>query len=940
MTTTYWNLAGSDLRQDWSSIGLITRDDDWSGVPSITGYLGDYTTTSPTGVDPRTVTAAAPTSVDVIANLTNVANTSGGVGEFQIANPVVALQGSGTADAPNLVFFLDATGRQNIRVEYLLRDIDGTADNAVQQVALQYRISPTSDWVNVPATDTNNAYVPDATLGGSATLETRVDAILPSDADNAAQLQVRVITTNAGGSDEWVGVDDIVVSSQPAGPGVPGTLSVADASVTEGNSGTTDLAFTVSRVGGAAGAVSATWTVTLPGGEFGASAGDFAPGTSFSGTVSFAAGQTSARIVLAVRGDQLPEFDERLTVTLSDATGGATIDRASATGTILNDDLLPLTISQIQGAGHTSPVAGQAVVTQGIVTAVDTNGFYLQGLSDGDDRTSDAIFVFTGGAPQDVFVGDGLEVQGTVTEFRAGTGGLTVTEITAPVITLISTENALPDATLIGQGGRVPPTQVIDDDRLASFDPANDGIDFWESLEGMRVTLDAPQVVSNTSRTTIGTGANAQTFVETDVVVSGGAGATGINARGGITISQGDFNPEKIQIQADPALFAGFDPNYTVGDRLTSVTGIVNYSAATYEVLVTDAVSVTRDATLEREITTLRGDADHLSLATYNVENLDPTDTKFDRLGRDIAINLGGPDVLAVQEIQDANGAAAGGTLSGQLTADRLIAAIRTAGGGNYAYVEIAPSAANTTGGEPNGNIRNGFLYNVDRVSYVQGSALLIDDGASYTNTRKPLVAQFDFNGERLTAINVHLTSRGGSDPLFGANQPPADAGDAARTAQALGVKNYVAGLPEGTNVAILGDWNGFAWENAQTQLTDRSRGGVFTDLATLLPTQERYSYEFDGNAQQLDHILVTSRLAQGAQYDAVHINSEFAGDRPTDHDPQLTLLRMGTGPVPTAAAFTEASPEAFGTDLHAAGAAGGWSGAGHQLMLETVAAF
>lgn len=911
MTTAYWNLAGGSLTQDWSNNGLITANDDWSGVPSIMGYLGDYTTASPTAVDPRTIIAAAPTTVDVIANQANPNTlTSGGVAEFQIANPVVALQGSGTADAPNLVFYLDATGRQNVRVRYLLRDIDGSTDNAVQAVALQYRISATADWTNVP-----EGYVADATEGGTATKTTEIDVILPADANNAATLEVRVITTNAAQNDEWVGVDDIIVSSEPAGPGVPGTLSIQDTSVREGDSGTADLSFVVNRIGGAAGAVSATYTVTLPGGRDGADINDF-DGLTLTGTVSFAAGQTSARITLPVRGDTLPEFDERVLVTLSDPTGGATIDRATATGTILNDDILPLLIGEIQGAAHISPVAGQVVRTAGIVTAVDSNGFYLQDSGDGDVRTSDGIFVFTGTAP-DVFVGDGISIQATVTEFRGGTGGLTITQLSSAEITIDSIDNVLPAAVLIGQGGRMPPSQVIDDDRLTSFDPATDGIDFWESLEGMRVTLDAPQVVANTSTTVAG----ANTFIETDVVVSGGIGATGINARGGITISDGDYNPEKIQLQVDRTIFDGFNPNYTIGDQLTNVTGVVNYAAANFEVLVTEAVSVTRDVTLGREVTELRGDARSLSLATYNMENLDPTDSKFDQLARDVVVNLGRPDVLGVQEIQDANGAASGGTLSGQATADKLIAAIRAAGGGNYAYVEIAPSAPNTTGGEPNGNIRNGFFYNIDRVSYVAGSAELIE-GAAYNGTRRPLVAEFDFlpTGERLTAINVHLTSRGGSEPLWGANQPPADAGDAARTNQALGVKNYVAALLQAdptAKVALMGDFNGFAWEEAQTQLTDRARGGMFTDLATLLAPEERYSYMFQGNSQQLDHILVTDSLVQGARYDAVHINSEFAGNRPTDHDPQLTLLRMDAPAAAPAAAttFDHVSMQAFGAD-------------------------
>ena len=75
---------------------------------------------------------------------------------------------------------------------------------------------------------------------------------------------------------------------------------------------------------------------------------------------------------------------------------------------------------EIQGAGHVSDYVGQPVLTTGIVTAVDTNGYYLQDAAgDGDARTSDAVFVFTGAAPA-VAVGDALSVLGTVGEFSGG----------------------------------------------------------------------------------------------------------------------------------------------------------------------------------------------------------------------------------------------------------------------------------------------------------------------------------------------------------------------------------------------------------------------------------------------------------------------------------------------------------------------------------------
>lgn len=670
----------------------------------------------------------------------------------------------------------------------------------------------------------------------------------------------------------------------------PSHVRVGDAKVVEGDSGTVNLIFTVSRAGGSANAASVDYSVNLDGT---ASADDLAPGAVLAGTISFAPGELSKQIVVPVQGDRVGEANETLSVSLGATSGNVVIVDGTATGTITNDDPVALTISQIQGEGHVSAYVDQQVVTTGVVTAVDTNGFYLQSaVGDGNARTSDAVFVFTSGAPT-VVVGDGVSVRGTVAEFQGSTASLSLTEIVAPTVTVESHGNALPSAILLGAGGLLPPAEAIDNDGLTSYDPASDGIDFWESLEGMRVTIETPQVVSNTNE-----------FGETDVVASLGNGATGVNDRGGITISAGsqgvaDYNPEKIQIDDDSGIFAGFNPDYSIGDQLSSVTGVVNYAFDNYEVIVTEAVTTTKDVTLARETTALQGNANDLSIATYNLENLDASDNKFDILANDIVYNLRGPDIIAVQEIQDADGAGSGSNLSGTVTAQGLIDAIYAESGMRYAYVEIAPTSPGSTGGEGGGNIRNGYLYNIDRVDYVEGSAELID-GAAYNGTRRPLVAQFAFAGETITTINVHLTSRLGSDPLWGDNQPANDAGDSARTAQAAGIKAWVqAHLADdpAMNIAVLGDWNGFYFEQAQTQLTDPAQGGVFTNLATLLPEEERYSYMFNGNAQLIDNILVTGGLVTGAQYDAVHLNAEFTGSRPTDHDAQLATLRLGAAP-------------------------------------------
>jgi parallel beta-helix repeat protein len=161
------------------------------------------------------LTADVAVAGDVIANQTGTGLTTGGVAEFEITDPVVALQGSTTADAPYLTFFLNTLGVEDVTVSYNVRDIDGTSDDTNQQVALQYRVGSSGSWSNV--TTGTNTYIADATTGpGLSDLVTAVSGVLPADADNRAEVQVRVLTTNAPSSDEWVGIDDIVITATPA----------------------------------------------------------------------------------------------------------------------------------------------------------------------------------------------------------------------------------------------------------------------------------------------------------------------------------------------------------------------------------------------------------------------------------------------------------------------------------------------------------------------------------------------------------------------------------------------------------------------------------------------------------------------------------------------------------------------------------------------------
>jgi len=216
---TFFNLSGGNVSRNCANTGLITTKDAWTGVGSIEGYRGDDMTAS-TGTDPQTLLSVIGTPLDVNANQTNPNTfTTGGVAEFEITDPTIALNGSGTADAPHLYFYMNAAGRSNVTISYNLRDIDGSADNSIQQVALQYRLGTSGDFVNVPS-----AYVADASSGPNlATLVTPVSATLAL-WSGVSNLEFRVITTNAVGNDEWIGIDDISVTSTPVPE--PATMAI------------------------------------------------------------------------------------------------------------------------------------------------------------------------------------------------------------------------------------------------------------------------------------------------------------------------------------------------------------------------------------------------------------------------------------------------------------------------------------------------------------------------------------------------------------------------------------------------------------------------------------------------------------------------------------------------------------------------------------------
>jgi predicted extracellular nuclease len=568
----------------------------------------------------------------------------------------------------------------------------------------------------------------------------------------------------------------------------------------------------------------------------------------------------------------------------------------------------PAAIHEIQGAAHLSPLVGATALTTGVVTAVSATGFWMQDPEpDANVATSEGVFVFTSSAPG-IAAGDSVQVTGTVSEFRPAAVNLSTTELVAPSVGVISTGNSLPAPIVIGSGGRVPPNKVIEDDATGSvdtsgvFDPASDGIDFYESLEGMRVQVNTPVAVGPRSG-----------FGEIPVVGDNGADAGVRTNRGGVVISADDFNPERIIL--DDVVLA--TPSANVGDHFEEpAVGVLDYSFANFKLQITEALT-RDDEGLVREVTRAPRDQE-IAVATYNVENLDPLDgaAVFARHADYIVNHLRSPDLIAIEEIQDNNGSTNDASTDASTTWNTLIAAITAAGGPVYSYRQIDP-VDDQDGGEPGGNIRVGFLFRSDRelqfidrpggtstaatsvVSRPSGPQLSLSPGridpanAFFANSRKPLVGEFRMRGRKVFVLVHHFNSKGGDDPLFGHVQPPTRLSEVQRHGQAQVVNSFVdsiLALDPKANVIVLGDINDFEFSETVSIL----EGGVMSSLMNTLPKDERYSYVFEGNSQVLDQILASTNLRNSfaIDYDVVHVNSEFA-DQASDHDPQVARIEF-----------------------------------------------
>ncbi|MEU4119803.1 endonuclease/exonuclease/phosphatase family protein [Kitasatospora sp. NPDC028055] len=572
----------------------------------------------------------------------------------------------------------------------------------------------------------------------------------------------------------------------------------------------------------------------------------------------------------------------------------------------------PLRIHDIQGTTRVSPQAGKPVTgVPGIVTGVraygSSKGFWLQDPNpDADPTTSEGIFVFTGGNPT-VKVGDSVLVSGKVTEYypNYSGGSQSVTELTGPAVTVLSAGNPLPAPVVVDTrdipGSYAPPAGPDGSIDAGRLDPEKDTLDFYESLEGMLVQVKDVRVIQATDKYN-------ELWVAADRQDQR-------SKRGGVLYeSYREPNVGRLMVQQQAAVTQQPFPVANVGDELTgTTTGPLDYNAFGGYTLVAGTLGTLKDNHLQREVTPQASERE-LTVATYNVENLAATnpDAKFAQLAQGVVTNLRSPDIVALEEIQDNNGAKSDGTVDASQTVAKFLAAIKAAGGPAYDWRSVDPQDGKD-GGEPGGNIRQVFLFNPQRVSFTDipggsattavgvtgtgaATALTASPGRiaptddAWTNSRKPLVGQFVFRGQKVFVIANHFNSKGGDQGIDSRFQAPTRSSEVQRVQQATVEQAFVAGLlaaDKQARIVSLGDFNDYQFSPALAALT---KGGVLRDLVNELPETEQYSYVYQGNSQVLDHVLVSPELGQ-AKYDVVHINAEFA-QQASDHDPQVVRLK------------------------------------------------
>jgi hypothetical protein len=577
-------------------------------------------------------------------------------------------------------------------------------------------------------------------------------------------------------------------------------------------------------------------------------------------------------------------------------------------------------IHAIQGRGARSPLTGQRVRTQGAVTWVTSNGFFLQELEGAPDPpVSRAIFVFTGSAPA-AMPGQCVRVSGRVVEFNPG----------APDNreTLAHTVTELHDATspqLLRNGCTVMPVVLTL--------PLRDG-DSLERFEGMRVMLRGPLTVQQNfflgrfGQLTLAAGGRVR--VPTDAVRPGASAQALARANAGRVIVLDDGSASQYP---SPVPYLGEGGTVRAGDTLDEIDGVIDYGLATasaaghgsWKIHPVRPPRVVRANSRAVAPPAVGGD---LRVASANVDNFFSTvnDGQHRCAPRQLAADCRGArsaveferqrakivemlvaldaDVVALMEIEN-NGAAALQTLVDALNA--------RVGAATWARVDEAAGDSGTDA------IRVALLYKPARVTPL-GPARSDPDPV---HNRPPLAQGFATReGGRLNVIASHFKSR----RCDGAAGPELDQGDLQgcfghrRVVQARALARFAETVARASGVPdtlLVGDFN--AWTHEDPPLLLAARG--FADQAVRFEP-DGYSYVFDGASGRLDGVFASASLAPRVTGVATwHVDADepalldyaFALRAPggvapgapawtpspwraSDHDPVVIGLRLGTG--------------------------------------------
>jgi predicted extracellular nuclease len=552
-------------------------------------------------------------------------------------------------------------------------------------------------------------------------------------------------------------------------------------------------------------------------------------------------------------------------------------------------------IHEIQGNGSATPYLGQDVITSGVVTAIKSNGFFLQTPDggDGDPATSQALFVFTSAAPA-VAVADGVTARGTAGEFF----GLTQLDSTLPG-----------DVSADSAANPVPGAQTV---TAAMLNPAGP-LDQLERFEGMRLHADSLTAVAPTNEFgeifTVLTGV-ARPMREPGIEISLPVPPDPTTGTPDCCIPRWDENPERLLVDSD-GLAGAARLIVTSHVTLTGVTGPLDYSFGAYKVLPETAPGTSGNIGAAPVPEPL---ADQFTVAGFNIENFSHGN-EVQRRKAALAIRqvLRSPDIIGHIEIRDLASLQA---LATQVNDDAV-----GAGEPNPLYearlIPASPSATQNVG----------YLVKTSRV---QIDAVTQERATeTYTNPengqqetlhdRPPLVLRATVTLPNLTPMPVvvvvnHLRSFIDIEQVEG-DGPRVRAKRTVQAESLAGLLQELQTESPSRPVISIGDYNAYEFNDGYTDpiaiikgmptpddqiVVDESPDLVdpnYVNLTDALPEAERYSFIFEGTPQALDHVLVNGTAAAlFERYTVARNNADFpegpvfAGDvtrpeRSSDHD-------------------------------------------------------